>query len=73
MQGNGLKFKTSRTGLQTSTIHTLPEIARSKGNQIMKSGELLEFNMTNIFLEKSCTKYGKKTIPRTSFLASFSA
>ena len=30
----------------------------------MKFGQLIEYNMTNIFLEKSCTKSGGETIPR---------
>ena len=29
---------------------------RSKDNQTMKVGQLIEFNMRNIFLEKSYTK-----------------
>ena len=30
----------------------------------MKFGQLIEYNMRNIFLEKSCTKYGGETSPR---------
>ena len=30
----------------------------------MKFGQLIEYNMRNIFLEKSYTKYGGETIPR---------
>ena len=30
----------------------------------MKFGQLMEFNLRNIFVEKSYTKYGKETIPR---------
>ena len=29
----------------------------------MKFGQLIEYNMKNIFLEKSYTKYGRETIP----------
>ena len=43
---------TSRTGQQIITIHTLLNISRSKGNQTMKFGQLVEFKMKNIFLEK---------------------
>ena len=32
-------------------------ISRSKGNQEMKFGPLIEYNMRNIFVEKSYTKY----------------
>ena len=31
----------------------------------MKIGQSIEYNMRNIFLEKSYTKYGGETIPRT--------
>ena len=48
-----LKFMTSQTGQGTITIHILPNISRSKGNQIMKFGQFKEYNMPSIFLEKS--------------------
>ena len=49
---------------QTVTIHILPNVSRSKGNQTMKFGQLIEYKMGNIFLQKSYTKYGGKIIPR---------
>ena len=39
-------------------------MSRSKGNQTMKFGQLIEYNMRNIFVEKSYTKCGGETIPR---------
>ena len=33
----------------------------------MKFGQLIEYNLRNIFLEKSYTKYGGETIPRPYF------
>ena len=42
----------------------LPNISRSKGNRAIKFGQLVEYNMRNIFLENSYTKYGGETIPR---------
>ena len=39
-------------------IEILPRTSRSKGNQTMKFGELIECNMRNIFLERLYTKYG---------------
>ena len=30
----------------------------------MKFGQLIEYNMTNIFLEKSYAEYGEETSPR---------
>ena len=47
---------TSQPGKQTIAIHILPNISRSKGNQAMKTGQLIEYNMRNIFLEKPYTK-----------------
>ena len=55
---------TSQSGQQTIVIHALPNISRSKDNQTMKFGQLIECNMRNIFLEKSYTKCGGETSPR---------
>ena len=56
---------TSQPGTQTFAIHILPNISRNKGNQTMKFiGQLIEYNVRNIFLEKSYTKCGGETIPR---------
>ena len=52
---------TSRPALETIVIHILSNILRSKGNQTMKFGQLIESNMRNIFLEKSYTKWGGET------------
>ena len=41
---------------QTITIHILPNISQSKGNQTMKFGQLIEYNRRNIFLQKLCRK-----------------
>ena len=41
-----------------------PYISRSKGNQAMKFGQLIEYNMRTIFVEKSYAKCGGETIPR---------
>ena len=46
------KFMTSKSGKQIIVIHILPNISRRKGNQTMKFGQLIEYNMRNIFLEK---------------------
>ena len=45
--------------------HVTQHLTRSKGNQAMEFGQLMEYNMRNIFLEKSYTKYGGETIPRS--------
>ena len=44
------KFMTSQAGLQTIAIHALPNMSKSKGNQTMKFGQLLEYNKRNVFL-----------------------
>ena len=55
---------TLQPGKQTIAIQILPSISRSKGNQTMKFGQLIEYNMKNIFLEKSYTKCGGETFPK---------
>ena len=55
---------TSQPGQPTIVIQTLPNVSRSKDNQTMKFGQLKEYNVRNIFLEKSCTRYGRETRPR---------
>ena len=52
---------TSLPGSRTIVIQILPDI---KGNQKMKFGQLIEYNMRKIFLEKSSTKCGGETSPR---------
>ena len=52
------KIMTSQPGKQTIAIHIYPNISRSKSNQAIKVGQLIEYNIRNSFLEKSYTKYG---------------
>ena len=56
---------TSQPGQQTILIHISPNISRSKGNQTMNFGQLIECNTRNIFYEKSYTKCGGETSPRS--------
>ena len=55
---------TSQSGSQTIEIHILPNISSSKGNQKIKFGQLIEYNMRNIFLEKSYKKCDEETSAR---------
>ena len=55
---------TSQPGYQAIVMHILPNILRSKSNQTMTLGQLIAYNIRNIFLEKSYTKCGGQTIPR---------
>ena len=47
---------TSQPGVQTIAIQILPNISQSKVNQTMKFGQVIEYNMRNIFLQKICRK-----------------
>ena len=39
------------TGQQTITLHVLPNISRSKGNQAIKFGQLIQYSVKNVFSE----------------------
>ena len=58
----------SQPGLQTITIHILPNISQSKGNQTMKFGQLIEYNKINIFLQNLCGKWDQVTSSRPLFI-----
>ena len=45
----------------TIAMQILPNISRSKWNQTIKPGQLIEHNKGNIFLEKLCWKWGRET------------
>ena len=55
---------TSQPGLKTIVIHILPNILRSKDNQTMKLGQLIDYDMSIILIENWCTNYGGETSPR---------
>ena len=55
---------TSQSGKQTIAIYILPYVSRRKDNQIVKFGQLIEYNMRKIFLEKSYPKCGGETSPK---------
>ena len=48
-------------------IQILQDISRSKGNQTIKCGQLMEHNMRNIFLVKLCTKCRGETSAKPFF------
>ena len=58
---------TSQSGKQAIATHILPNISRSKGDQRMKFGQLIEYNMRNIFLESLYSKCGGQTISRQNW------
>ena len=47
---------TSQPGKQAVVIHIFPDISRNKGNQTMKFGHSIEYNMRTIFSEKNDTQ-----------------
>ena len=47
------KNMTSQPGKLTIAIHILSNISRNKKNKVIKFGQLIKYNMTNIFLDKS--------------------
>ena len=47
---------TSQTETQTVIMNILPDTSKSKSNQTMKSGQSIEYNVKNIFLQKSSRK-----------------
>ena len=57
----------SQPGKQTIAIHIFPNISSSKSNQTIKFGQLIEYNLRNIFLEKWYTNYGGETFPKPFF------
>ena len=53
---------------QMITIQILPNIARSKSNQSVNDiSQLTKYN-ENIFLQKSCRKWGRETTSRPLFV-----
>ena len=56
---------TLQPGKQTNAKHIVPNISRSRGNQKMKLGHLVKYNIRNNFFEKSYRECGGETIPRT--------
>ena len=54
----------SQPGKQTIAKHILPYISRSKDNQTVKFGQLIEYNIRKVLLEKLYPKCGGKTSPK---------
>ena len=62
------KFMTSQPISQTIAICILTDNSRTKGNQTTKFGQLIEYNMRTVFLEKSYTKNVTEKLFSDSFL-----
>ena len=55
---------TSQPGWQKIATGTLPNVSRSKDNQTVKLGQLIEYNKRNIFLQKLYRKWDRETSSR---------
>ena len=62
------KILTSQTGKQPIAIHILPKFSRSKSYQAMRFDQLIEHKKINIYLRKSCRKWGRETRCRALFV-----
>ena len=65
------KFMTAQLGKQTSAVHILLIISRTKGNQTMKFGQLIEYQMNNNLLQnhtRMCWKIFSRTVSEKSKL-----
>ena len=49
--------------LYTYTMHMLPKISRSKGNQAMKFDQLIKYNNRNVFLENHAENEARRPAP----------
>ena len=59
---------TSQTGQQIITLQILSNISRSKVNQAMKLGQLIEHNERNIFFKNRTENYAGILVPELFFL-----
>ena len=55
------KILTSQTRTETVAINILAGISKTKGNQTMEFGQLIEYNVRNIFLQNLRRKDGRVT------------
>ena len=61
---------TSQPGKQTISVYILSYISRSKNNQTVNFGQLIEYNMRKIFLEIWYPKCGGETSPKPFYIKS---
>ena len=58
----------SQSAKQTIRMHVLPHISRSKGNQVKKFSQLIEYNVRNTFLQKSYRERNREASFRHLFV-----
>ena len=54
---------TSQSRKQTVSVHMSPNISRSKDKQVMKSGQLIKYNIRNIFLKNHTQNVEERLFP----------
>ena len=54
----------NQLGKNYFNTHIIKYVKKNKGNQKMKFGQLIEYNMKNTFLETSYSKCDAETSPR---------
>ena len=57
----------SETGKQIIALHMLCNISRNKGNQAIKSGQLVKHNVRNIFLQNYAKNEEVRLVPDLFF------
>ena len=57
---------TSQSREQTVSVHMSPNISRSKDKQVMKSGQLIKYNIRNIFLKNHTQNVEERLFPDPS-------
>ena len=57
------KFMTSQTGSQTNTIHILPNISRSKGNETMKFDQVIVYRNRKVFFKNNTENEARRLLP----------
>ena len=57
---------TSQSRKQTVSVHMSPNISRSKDKQVMKSGQLIKYNIRNIFLKNHTQNVEERLFPDPS-------
>ena len=57
---------TSQSREKTVSVHMSPNISRSKDKQVMKSGQLIKYNIRNIFLKNHTQNVEERLFPDPS-------
>ena len=53
----------SQTGNKMIKTHIFPDTSRSEGNQAILLGQLIKYNVKNIFLQKLCINEAERLVP----------